>query len=339
MKMTKMKGTELTLSNICYGAGNFGEKLSREQAFAALDKFVDAGGTFIDTANVYCRWVPGCGNSSEQYIGEWLKSRNAYGRVVVATKGGHYDFNCPHISRVTKQDIAQDLEESMGTLGMDHIDLYWLHRDNPHMEIGEIMEIMEEFVKAGKIRYYGASNYSLDRMETARIYAEQKGMQGFSAVSNQWSMASVNKGKNLNTDPSLVILDQAYYQWHKEHQMPLVPFSSSAHGVFDKLYASGVRARNGVIVEGKERISLSEAMAAAYLNPRNFKLYEKLCDVKKEYGVSLYCLTTACLLNQPFQVFPVASVSRLEQMDDFLEASELQVNPELMKALERYEVE
>ena len=106
MKRQTLAGTDLEVGRICLGTGGFGEKTDDKQARRLLDCFVDGGGCFIDTANVYCRWVPGRGNSSEQYIGRWLRDRKASGKVVVATKGGHYDLSRPQISRVTEADAA-----------------------------------------------------------------------------------------------------------------------------------------------------------------------------------------------------------------------------------------
>lgn len=318
MRKQMLLGTDLNLSNICYGTGNFGTRLTREEGFAVLDAYADVGGNFIDTANVYCKWVEGLGNSSEQYIGAWLKARNAYNKMVIATKGGHYSFDQPQIPRINKAELQKDLEESLRTLGLDHIDFYWLHRDDERQEIGAIMEIMEGFVKEGKIRYYGASNYTRERMEAARIYADKTGINGFTAVSNQWSMAEVNPGCNINSDPSLVMMDKAYYQWHEQHQVPIIPFSASAYGIFQKRLL------------GQQ---LSAEMKKAYTNHKNDVIYQGLCLMSEETGLSVYALSVAWLLNQPFQVFPVASVSKVSQLKDFFEASEVVLDREFV---ERY---
>lgn len=311
MKKLKLKNTDLELSNICYGTGNFGERLTKEEAFRNLDLFAAAGGNFIDTANVYCRWVPGMKNCSEQFIGEWLKSRSAYNKVVIATKGGHYDLKKPEVSRINPAEVRKDLLESLQTLGLSQIDFYWLHRDDPEMEIEAIVDMMEQFVREGLIRYYGASNYRQDRMEAAVQYAQDSGIQGFSAVSNQWSLASVNTGEDLKRDKTLVMMDGSYYQWHQKTGMPMVPYSSGAHGYFQKLY------------EGKE---LTEKLRRTYENDKNSRIFETLAALHQETGVSVHVLSLAWLLNQPFEVFPVVSATRPEQLNDFFAASELEVS-------------
>lgn len=344
MNKQVMDNTDLELGSICLGTGNFGEKLDREQAFAVLDRFRELGGSFIDTAGVYCRWIPGKGNSSEQYIGAWMKDRHAYPDMVVATKGGHYDFADPMTSRVTKADVTWDLDLSLRTLGLDQIDLYWLHRDDESLDVGEILEFMEEFVRQGKIRYYGASNFRRERLELARKYAGKHGLKGFCAVSNQWSAASVNPGGNLNQDKSLVMMDREYYEWHSQWQMPLVPFSSSAHGFFSKLKREGIPAPKGDVTEedvelAKRRSSMPEGMKAAYMNRRNLKLYGIFCRAADSLGVSMYCMTQAYLLHSPFQVFPVGAVSAPEQLTDSFRACQCVLNEQLIRELKECGVE
>jgi aryl-alcohol dehydrogenase-like predicted oxidoreductase len=344
MKKRILKGTELELSSLCLGTGNFGGKLDYTQSFELLDRFRDIGGSFIDTANVYCKWIPGMNNSSEQYIGAWLKSRRAYHDVVIATKGGHYDFSAPDVSRVNRADVVHDLNESLKTLDLDHIDLYWLHRDDENKDIGEILELMEELAKEGKIRYYGASNFKRKRLEEARKYAASHGMKGFCAVSNQWSGACVNPGKNLNDDESIVIMDMEMYRWHEEWQVPMVPFSSSAYGFFSKLKKEGVPVPEGEVtredvMKAWNISAMPEKMKEAYMNERNLRLYGILCRASEDYGVSVYSMTQAYFLNRPFQVFPVGAVSGTEQLADFSTAGELELDDQLIRTFGEFGVE
>ena len=159
MKYIQLNNTDLDVSRICLGTAGFGDKLDQEKSFEVLDAFIRAGGNFIDTANVYCKWLEGHGTCSEKIIGKWLKDRGAEGKVIVATKGAHYSFEDPGRSRVNREDIRADLDESCRTLGKDEIDCYWLHRDDPEKPVEEIVDILEELKKEGRIRYYGFSNY------------------------------------------------------------------------------------------------------------------------------------------------------------------------------------
>lgn len=339
MQRQKLAGTDLEVGRICLGTGSFGEKTDEAQARRLLDCFLDGGGRFIDTANVYCRWVPGRGNSSEQFIGRWLRDRGAGGRVVIATKGGHYDFACPDRSRVTEKEIRQDLEESLRTLGLPRIDLYWLHRDDPNLPMPELLGIMEALRSEGKIRFYGASNFCLERIEEAARCAKQEQIQGFSAVSNQWSIASVNPGKNLNQDPTLVVTDGAYYRWHEKTGMPLIPFSSGAKGFFARLEQAGVKAEDGRIRDEGALFSIPADIRAAYLNERNLRLYELFCRTKEETGLSMHSLCLLALMGRPFQVIPTAAASRTEQLEEILRAGEIDVEETFVEKVKEFEVE
>ena len=164
MQYIQLNNTDLNVSRICLGTAGFGDKSDPEKSFEVLDAFVRAGGNFIDTANVYCKWLEGHGNCSEQIIGKWLKDRGAAGKVIVATKGAHYSFEDPSRSRVNRKDICADLDESCRTLGTDVIDFYWLHRDDQEKLVEEIVDILEDLQKEGRIRYFGFSNYRTERL-------------------------------------------------------------------------------------------------------------------------------------------------------------------------------
>jgi aryl-alcohol dehydrogenase-like predicted oxidoreductase len=324
MKYIKLGDTALSVSAICFGTAGFGDKISRGEAFRLLDAFFDAGGNFIDTANVYCRWISGVENIGEEFIGAWRRERNASGQAVVATKGGHYLFDDPTISRLTERDIRSDLESSLRALGLDCIDFYWLHRDDVKRPVSEIIDLMERLVQEGKIRYYGASNYTLDRVEAARVYAVANHLTGFSAVSNQWSLASVNPGKNLNPDPSLVFMDEASYQWHADRHVPMIPYSSGAFGFFEKMEQN-----RGCSTDATP--TLPKDLILAYDNKRNARIYERLRELKVSYGVSLHALSIAALRTAPFQVIPVASARNQKQLRDITVAGDVEMTENLFE--------
>lgn len=323
-----LKNTDLELSNICLGTATFGEQLNRDQSFEILDSYVHQGGNFLDTANIYCRWISGLENCSEQVLGEWLKSRGAYKNVVIATKGGHYLFDEPgKPSRVRETEIRKDLEESLRTLGVQCIDFYWLHRDDETKPVEEIIDILEKLKKEGKIRYYGLSNYHVNRIKRAREYLQSKGLEGPYAISNQWSMASINAGKNTNPDPTLVEFTDEEYQWHMETEVPSVPFSSTAMGFFEKMKKAHVKVEKGVIISEGDMKDIAPEIRAAFWNKDNLRKYEMLLKVQQETGYSLQTLSLAYLISQPFQVFPVGGVKNTEQLKDFIKAGNISIDP------------
>ncbi len=329
MKYKKLYGTDMVLSNLCLGTAGFGEKLTKEQSFEMLDAFVRRGGNFIDTANVYCRWVPGLNNCSEKIIGEWLKSRGAYRNVVIATKGGHYTMGDPNrTSRVNETEIRKDLEESLHTLGLEQMDFYWLHRDDPDRPVEEIIDILEKLKAEGKIRYYGLSNYHTDRLKQAYDYLKKRGLNGSYAVSNQWSLAQANKNINTNQDPTMVTFSKEEYEWHKETKVPVIPFTSTALGFFEKLKKAGVLVEAGRLAAKGNQDMIPASIRAVYWNDENLKTYEILLKLQKETGHCLQALSAAFFFAQPFQAIPIGSGRTLEQLEGFLEASEIELSLE-----------
>jgi aryl-alcohol dehydrogenase-like predicted oxidoreductase len=298
--------TDLRVSVIGLGADHFGTRIEEKDAFYLIDAFLDAGGNLLDTANVYGRFTPGAGNASERVLGNWLR---AGGRgALIATKGGHYTPGYPTVMRLSREEIESDLDTSLRVMGVDHIDFYWLHRDDPAREIGEIIETMEALVRAGKIRYYGASNYRTDRLCAADNYAKAHGLTGFSAVSNQYSVAKLNVGQNTNPDPTIVAVDDEALAYHTASGMPLVPFQATARGYFAKLAA------------GRE---ISPALRAAYENEENRAIFASLAAFCEAQGCSMQTATLVATAKTPFQTVPITAVSAVGQMADVAAAMQM----------------
>lgn len=295
---------------------------------------MQAGGNFIDTANVYCKWLEGHGNCSEQIIGKWLKDRGTQGKVIVATKGAHYSFEDQGRNRVNREDIRTDLDESCRTLGTDVIDFYWLHRDDPKKPAEEIVDILEELQKEGRIRYFGFSNYRTKRLKEIQKCLEERNHPGITAVSNQWSLAGINPGGNTNPDPTLVEFSREEYKWHCETKTASIPFSSTAMGFFSKLQKMGVLYTEKVDTFWMRNMEsqiadLSESIKKSYWNETNLRTYQKLLKLQKETGHSLQSLSLAYFFHQPFQTVPVTGVSNLNQLKDALAACDIDFEPEL----------
>ena len=295
--------TALTVSEIGFGADHFGTAISDSDASYFLDAFVDMGGNLIDTANVYGKWVKGAGNASERFLGQWLKRTKK--EVIIATKGGHYDLSTPSVMRLHKNEIERDLDESLLSLGLDTVDLYWLHRDDTAMPIGEILDTMEGFVKAGKIRYYGASNYTAKRLWEADAYAKAHGITGFSAVSNRYS--ALKENETVGGDPTLVTVRDGELAFHQKTLCPLIPYQASGRGYFTKLK------------EGRA----SPSLAALYGNAHNHALYETLSAFSEAEGVSLQAAMLLATATADFPVIPLTTLNRREHLKDLADAMKL----------------
>ncbi len=295
MKTVKLNRSDLYVSEICLGADRFGTGTNRDDAFRMLDMFRDAGGSFVDTANIYAR--DSLCSRSEKLLGEYIASRGR-NSLIIATKGGHPNISSMHTPRLSKAEIEHDLDESLRVLGLDCIELYWLHRDDLSQPIGDILETLEGFVRTGKIRYYGASNYRADRLTEGNRYAEEHGLSGFCAVSNMWSPARQNEGHPLSSDDTLVRFEDEDLSVFDDTGMTFIPYSSSAKGWFAKR-AAGLSAPLDGIYENEHNLALLEKFRQSGKNVQT-ALLEYMCDYSDA------------------QIIPITSVSRLEQLSDIL---------------------
>lgn len=322
--MTKtLPGTDLQVYPVCLGTANFGESLPEADCIPILDRYVGLGGNFLDTANCYAKWLKDRpGNWSEQILGRWLQSRGARSRIVLSTKGGHPDFVDMSVPRINKREIDKDFAESTASLKTDYIDIYWLHRDDPTLPAGEIVELMEAMRKAGKIRYYGFSNYSARRMREALAYADEKGYAGPCGVQNRWSLARVNEP--AMEDQTLVCMDgpMAALLEAEKHRLSAVSYTSMGNGVFSLWGKTG------------REDSLPEALRALYANPLNQRRVDALRTMAAARGVSIASLVLAWQAHKPFCAVPISATTKAARVDTMAEAAALRLSAADIAALD-----
>ncbi|MCJ7822094.1 MAG: aldo/keto reductase, partial [Armatimonadetes bacterium] len=229
--MKSLFGTDVDPSRICLGSAVFGSEISRDRTFALLDAYFEAGGNFVDTANIYAAWLENGVGASERTIGEWLRARGVRDRIVLATKGAHPLIGAREkIGRCAKAQIEHDLSESLERLGLDCVDLYWLHYDEPTRPVGEIIEGLAKVLASGRIRSYGASNWATERIEAATTSAAEHGLPPFVASEPWWSLGAAAGGPQSDT-PTTQDADPLR-AWHIRTGLPMVPYSSQANGYF-----------------------------------------------------------------------------------------------------------
>jgi aryl-alcohol dehydrogenase-like predicted oxidoreductase len=312
MRYVVIPNTALRVSQICLGSTDIGSVIPTAESFALLDEFIALGGNFIDTALVYADWIPGPRSTSEKAIGQWLKARGLRNQITIATKGGHPQLSTMHISRLSHAEITHDLAESLDHLQTDTIDLYWLHRDDPTIPVGEIVDILNEQVAAGKIRYFGASNWSIARIQAAIKYAARSGKQAFVANQPLWSLAAPNM--DVHPDQTLVAMDQAGLEYHRRTGMAVIPYSSQAHGFFSKLAASG-------------RAGVSQTDLTIFDNETNWKRLECIRELAHRYEVPINDIVLAYLISQPFPTIPIVGSKRIDQLHSSIKALDLTLTP------------
>ncbi|MBI4180225.1 aldo/keto reductase [bacterium] len=175
MKLTTLGGTGLKVSPICLGTMQFGWYVDERAAFSMMDFFVDAGGNFLDTADMYSNWAPGNpGGVSEQIIGRWLKSRKNRNRMVIATKCRGKMWEGKDGEGLSRSHILRACDDSLRRLGVDVIDVYQAHWDDDVVPQEETMAAFDRLVKDGKVRAIGISNFSADRLASALDAADRQ---------------------------------------------------------------------------------------------------------------------------------------------------------------------
>ena len=302
-------GTPVEPSRICLGSVWFGSELSKDDTFALLDAYLEAGGNFIDTAHIYAAWLEHGVGASERTIGEWVRSRRARDSVIIATKGAHPPMDAKvKIGRCDKAQVEKDLNESLERLGLDLIDLYWLHFDEPTRPVGEIIDTLDGFRRDGRIRAYGASNWATDRIEAANNYAEENGLPPFAAAEPWWSLGAVAGGPKADAPTSQD--DDPLRAWHVETGLPMIPYSSQANGYFG--------AEN--VAWAKNGFHGSAPRADSFDSPANRRRLQRAIELAEKKGCTANQIALAYLLSQPFPVFPIIGTGNHEHLHEAMGA-------------------
>lgn len=278
---------------LAFGGNVFGWTANEARSFELLDAFVDAGCNLIDTADKYSSWVPGNrGGESETIIGRWLKRSGKRNRVLIATKAG-MDLGGDRVG-LSRRHLMRSVDESLGRLGIDCIDLYQAHIDDPNTPIEETLGTYADLIRAGKIRAIGASNYTADRLELALRTADRFGLPRFQTLQPEY---------NLIVRESF---EGALQALCVREQVSVIPYYALASGFLTGKYrtaadASG-RARGG--------------RASGYLNARGLKVLAALDTVASQHQTSLTAIALAWLRDRASVAAPIASATSTEQLQD-----------------------
>ncbi len=294
-----LAGTDLQLSSFCCGLGEL-FALPAAESDALLDAFVEAGGNFFDTAHCYSFWLPGGNGISEIGIGDYLRRRGLTDQVVVATKGGH--ISMPNYRSVeyylSPERIGADLDDSLGRLQCSHVELYYLHRDDERVPVGEIVDALNAEIERGRLKYLGASNWSTARISEANEYARANDKVGFVISQPRWSLAHAQ-----SSDSTLVEAEEQI-GWYRDNNFALAVYSPTAHGFFD----------------GHD--------TDAYNSPQNNARRERARELARKYDATPGQIALAYLINQSFPVFPIIGTSKPTRLREALQADELTLTPD-----------
>ena len=310
--MKKLGNTNLQTAPIVFGGNVFGWTLDEKESFRILDEFVDAGFNTIDTANVYSRWVPGNeGGESEAIIGKWMKGKGNRDKVTVITKVGS-DMGQGHRD-LSEKHILAAVDDSLRRLQTDAIDLYLSHWDDENTPVEETLGTYEKLIKAGKLRYIGASNLSPERLKESLTVSTQNGLPRYEVFQPEYNLYD-RQGFEEGVAPVC-----------RKEELGVITYFSLAKGFLSGKYRSkddlGKSVRGGG-VEG-------------YLNERGFRILEALDKLAAKHEISQAAVALAWLIHQPDVTAPIASATKSSHMKAFVEAVQMKPEPEDLQLLEK----
>ncbi|HEY4571902.1 MAG TPA: aldo/keto reductase, partial [Kribbella sp.] len=272
MTYGNVPGLDKPVSRLVMGVDN---QQTLTHAAVVFDDFVERGGTTFDTAYIYG------GGRGEKLLGQWIRSRGNRDEVVVIGKGAH----TPHCD---PESITRQLEESLERLQTDHVDLYLMHRDNEDIPVSEFVDVLDEHFKAGRIKAYGGSNWSLARFDEANAYAEANSKQPFTLLSNHLSLA---RAYDVPWAGCRHVSDDESQAWLRERQVALFPWSSQARGFFTG--------------RAKPEDRSDEELVRCFYSDENFRRLDRARELAAAKGVEPTAIALAWLLHQPYPVFPL----------------------------------
>ena len=315
MEKRKLGNSGLEVAPLAFGSNVFGWTTDEPTSFALLDAFVDTGFNLIDTADMYSTWVEGHkGGESETILGKWLKRSGKREKVIIASKVGKEMG--PNLQGLSKAYIMQAVEASLRRLQTDYIDLYQSHEDDPDTPLEETLEAYGQLIKQGKIRAIGASNYSAERLAQSLEVSEQTGYPRYESL-----------------QPLFNLYDREDYEKELEplcleKGVGVISFFSLGSGFLTGKYRSKEDLSN------RARGSFVEK----YLNERGFRIVEALDKVAQEHNITPAQVAIAWLISHPSITAPIASATNLEQLNELIEATTIELNPSVIDQLNQASV-
>lgn len=310
MNKRKLGNSGLEIAPLALGGNVFGWTVDEATSFALLDAFVASGFSLVDTADVYSVWVPGhVGGESETIIGKWLKRSGRRQDVVIATKVGME--MTPDKKGLSRAHILRSAEDSLRRLQTDYIDLYQSHKDDAETPLVEAAETYSRLIEQGKVRAIGASNYSAERLSQALLVSEQHGYPSYQTLQPSYNLYDRN---DYETNLESLCMEKG---------LGVISYFSLASGFLTGKYRS----------EDDLSKSPRGRRTKQYLNERGFRILQALDQVASELNSTPARVALAWLIACPSITAPIASATSLEQLDDLIEATRLELNASSIELL------
>lgn len=314
MEYRPLGRTGLKVSELCLGTMQFGWTADEATSFAILDAFFEAGGNFVDTADVYSFWAPGNpGGVSETIIGRWMKARGNRRQVVLATKVRGRMWEGPNGEGLSRKHIVEAVEDSLRRLQTDYIDLYQAHAFDPTTPIEETMRAFEDLVRQGKVLYVGASNYPAWRLAEALAVSERHGWTRYESLQPHYNL--VHRGE----------FERELKPLCEHHGLGVIPYSPLAGGFLTGKYRRDAPPPPSVRAESIRRRYFESETA--------WNALEAVQQIAQERGKTPAQIALAWLLTQPVITAPIIGANSVEQLRELLGAAGLRLTPEEMARL------
>lgn len=286
---------------LCLGGNVFGWTIDEERSFAVLDAYFAAGGNFIDTADSYGRRGSGGAGESERIIGRWIAARGNREQLVIATKVGM----SPELPGLSRETIRRGIHGSLDRLGLDSVDIYYAHRDDPNVPFEETLGAFGELIEEGKIRHAAASNYSAARLQQAVDVGQGAGMAAYAAL-----------------QPLYNLMERQAYEGElaevcARNGLACIPYFGLARG-----FLTGKYRRDGPPVDSPRAAGVRES----YFNARGFAVLDALDAVAAAHDVPVAAVALAWLLAQPTVLAPIASATSPEQLGELMACATLELS-------------
>ena len=316
MEKRRLGKSGIEIAPIALGGNVFGWTADEETSHRVLDAFIDAGFSFVDTADVYSRWAPGNkGGESETVIGSWLrKGKGKRDKVVIATKCG---MDMPDVGQgLSRAHIVKSVDASLKRLGTDRIDLFQSHRDDKDTPQEETLSTYAELVKAGKIRAIGASNFEAPRLAEAAKIAKEKGLPRYESL-----------------QPHYNLMERGLFEGELENEclkegIGVIPYYSLASG-----FLSGKYRTDADLGKSKRGAGVKK-----YLNDMGLAVLRALDDAARKHNATNTQVALAWLMQRKSITAPIVSATSVKQLEDLIAAPRIELDAEDVAKIDKASV-
>jgi len=309
MRTVLLGNTGVVVSAFCLGAMHLGSREDKATSYRLLDQYVEAGGSFLDTANTYARWIPGCsGGESETLLGAWMHERKNRSRMFVATKVG---FAYPGVERgLRAHQIQTECEKSLKRLRTDTIDLYQAHVDDRNTPMEETLEAFDRLMRAGQVRFIGASNFAVWRLEEAHWVSQTHGWAAYCSIQQHYSYLRPKPGASFAPQ---VAANSDLLDYCRARGVTLLAYSPLLGGAYTRA---------------------DRSFPAQYLGPDSDTRLGVLKAIAEETGATASQVVLAWMAHSRPPVIPLVAASTAEQMHENLGALEIELSTDQMTRLD-----